>query len=159
MKSNNIRLIGSDGNQIGIVSKEEASRLAIKEGLDLVEMSPNANPPVVKMMDYGKYKFELSKKSKKEKKENIVKIKSIKFKLNINNNDIIIKVKKIDEFLSKGCKVKLHVILKGREIERKEFGFSILKNVFNYIKKSYKVESSPKLEGRDIISVIVPSEK
>lgn len=156
MKSNKIRLIGSDGKQIGIVSKEEAGNIATKEGLDLVEVSPNVNPPVVKIMDYGKYKFELNKRLKKEKKENIVKTKNIKFKLNINKNDIIIKVKKINTFLKKGYKVKIYIILKGREIEKKEIGLSILKNVFDYIEEDYKIECNNKMEGKNIISIITP---
>ena len=146
-----IRLIGQDGDQIGIVTTYEASKIAKEAGLDLVEVSPNANPKVVKLMDYGKYKYQMSK----IKKQKVVKTKDIKFRPNTSEHDCEIKIKKARGFLDKGNKVKMIINFRGREIEKPEFGFALIESILNYM-DDYKIEYEPKLEGRNIITVLSP---
>jgi translation initiation factor IF-3 len=148
---NKIRLIDKDGEQIGIVTLEEASKMAKDSGLDLVEVSPNANPQVVKLMDYGKYKYQISK----QKKQKVFKTKNVKFRPNTSDHDCEIKIKKVMDFLDKGNKVKLIVNFRGREVEKPEFGFELINSILNYM-DGYRVESEPKLEGNNITTVLSP---
>lgn len=151
MLKKKIRLIGPDGSQLGIMTENEAGYLANSKGLDLVEISPKANPPVVKLMDYGKFKYE---QAKKEKKGTAIKLKEIKFRPRTDVGDIDVKVKKIIGFLNKGYRVKLVVNFRGREIGNPKLGFDVLDKVFDMIDGDYKIDKKPKLEGRNIVAII-----
>ena len=148
---NKIRLIGPDGDQIGVVTTSEASILATEAGLDLVEVSPKAKPPVVKMMDYGKFKYQMSK----QKKQKAVKIKDVKFRPNISEHDCEVKIKRAAGFLDKGDKVRMIVNFRGREIENPQFGFDLINSILEYM-DGYRIESKPRLEGRNITTVLLP---
>lgn len=152
-----IRLIAEDGSQIGIVPIEEALKAAGDKGMDLVEISPKSNPPVCKIMDYGKYKYqlEISEKMKKKKQSQIV-VKEIKIRPKIDTNDLNTKRKQIEKFLSSGYRVKITVMFKGREIVHKELGMKILNELIEELKDKCVLELEPKLDGYNIIAVLTP---
>jgi translation initiation factor IF-3 len=152
-----IRLIAEDGSQIGIVTIEEALKAAGDKGMDLVEISPKSNPPVCKIMDYGKYKYqlEISEKMKKKKQSQIV-VKEIKIRPKIDTNDLNTKRKQIEKFLSSGYRVKITVMFKGREIVHKELGMKILNELIEELKDKCVLELEPKLDGYNIIAVLTP---
>ena len=152
-----IRLIAEDGSQIGIVPIEEALKAAGDKGMDLVEISPKSNPPVCKIMDYGKYKYqlEISEKMKKKKQSQIV-VKEIKIRPKIDTNDLNTKRKQIEKFLSSGYRVKITVRFKGREIVHKELGMKILNELIEELKDKCVLELEPKLDGYNIIAVLTP---
>jgi len=152
-----IRLIAEDGSQIGIVQIEEALKAAGDKGMDLVEISPKSNPPVCKIMDYGKYKYqlEISEKMKKKKQSQIV-VKEIKIRPKIDTNDLNTKRKQIEKFLSSGYRVKITVMFRGREIVHKELGMKILNELIQELKDKCVLELEPKLEGYNIIAVLTP---
>ncbi|HIH2762265.1 MAG TPA: translation initiation factor IF-3 [Candidatus Azoamicus sp.] len=128
IKSRQIRLIDEEGKQIGIITLEEGLKLAKELNLDLVEIQPKTTPPVVKLMDYGKFKFEINKKkSNIKKKQKEIKIKEIKFRPNTGTNDYMIKLKNIKKFLEEGNKVKITICFKGREIIHKKNGLDLIK--------------------------------
>jgi len=145
-----IRLIGPTGKQLGIMTESEAGVIATREGLDLVLVSPKAKPPVVKIMDYGKYKYEKAKSGKTKRG----KTKENKFRPRISEHDLEFKVKNIISFLNKGHKVKIIVNFRGREIENTKPGFTVLDNVLGMIDGDFNFEKQPKLEGRNIITII-----
>lgn len=149
--SKKIRLIGPEGSQLGIMTEREAGYLANKNGLDLVEVSPKANPPVIKMMDYGKFKYEQSKKSKKVVHS---KLKEVKFRPRTDVGDLEVKVKRAIKFLNQGHRVKLVVSFRGREIANAKSGFDLLDRVFEMMDGDYSFDKKPKLEGRNIVSII-----
>jgi translation initiation factor IF-3 len=152
-----VRLIGEDGNQIGIVTIEEAIKTAEDKGLDLVEISPKSRPPVCKIMDYGKYKYqlEISEKMKKKKQSQIV-VKEIKIRPKIDANDLNTKRKQIEKFLSSGYRVKITVMFRGREIVHKELGMNILNKLVEELKDRCVQELEPKLDGYNIITILTP---
>jgi translation initiation factor IF-3 len=152
-----IRLIAEDGSQIGIVPIEEALKAAGDKDMDLVEISPKSNPPVCKIMDYGKYKYqlEISEKMKKKKQSQIV-VKEIKIRPKIDTNDLNTKRKQIEKFLSSGYRVKITVMFKGREIVHKELGMKILNELIEELKDKCVLELEPKLDGYNIIAVLTP---
>jgi len=142
-----IRLIDPDGYS-GIISKEEAYNIANERGLNIIELSSNAKPPVWKIIDYGKFKYE----QKKRKKQKIIKIKNIKFRPNISKHDRDIKVSKINSFVHNGNKVKIIINYRGREINN--INFDLINSILDGITTSYKIESKPKLDGKNITTVI-----
>jgi len=152
-----IRLIAEDGSQIGIVPIEEALKAAGDKDMDLVEISPKSNPPVCKIMDYGKYKYqlEISEKMKKKKQSQIV-VKEIKIRPKIDTNDLNTKRKQIEKFLSSGYRVKITIMFKGREIVHKELGMKILNELIEELKDKCVLELEPKLDGYNIIAVLTP---
>lgn len=155
-----VRLISEEGKQIGIVPIREALKTAEERGLDLVEISPGSVPPVCKIVDYGKFKYELeiSEKLKKKKQSQII-IKEIKLRPKINVNDLNTKRKQIENFLSSGYKVKITIMFRGREIVHREFGMSILDKLLEELKGKCVLEVEPKMEGSNIITVLAPSLK
>ncbi len=150
-------MISEEGKQIGIVPIREALETAQKIGLDLVEISPESRPPVCKIMDYGKYKYklEISEKLKKKKQSQIV-LKEVKLRPKIDKNDLNIKRKQIEKFLSSGYKVKITIMFRGREIVHKEIGMSILEKLMNDLRDKYSLELEPKMDGYNIITVLSP---
>jgi translation initiation factor IF-3 len=150
-------VIGADGSQLGILRTEEAMRQAEEAGLDLVEISPKAVPPVCKIMDYGKFKYEKSKKEKDAKKhQSTVQLKEIKFRPKTDDHDLDFKVKHIRRFLMEGNKAKLVVIFRGREIVHPETGQDVLKRVVEVTSDIAQVEQPPMMEGRRMLMVIAP---
>lgn len=153
-----VRLIDALGGQVGIVSVDTARSMADESQLDLVEVAPNAKPPVCRIMDFGKYRFEQNKKLKeaKKKQKNIV-VKEIKFRPKIDNHDFMTKLKKVIEFLGKGCRVKVTIMFRGREMAYKERGKIILDRVIETIgDDKITVEQRIKTEGRNMMMTIAP---
>ena len=157
IREKELRLVGSDGEQLGVVSSAEARRVAEENDLDLVMISPNAKPPVCKIMDYGKYIYEQSKKEKEaKKKQKVVSIKEIRVSLTIEEHDIDIKAKNARKFLLDGDKVKITVRFRGREMELAHIGQKILDNFATKLDDVCLVEKKPKKEGRNMTMVLGP---
>jgi len=155
-----VRCIGEEGVQYGILSSQEALKLARTEGLDLVLISPNAKPPVCKVMDYGKFKYQQEKKKKEaKKKQKVVELKEIKLSIKIAQNDINYKVKHAVEFLEDEKHVKFRVFLKGREIGDPEAGVNVLLHVYEMIKEYGEMEKPPQAEGRYVNMIVLPKKK
>jgi translation initiation factor IF-3 len=152
-----VRVIGVDGEQIGIMATRDALRLAQEKGYDLVEVSPQAKPPVCKIMDYGKYKYELSKKAKDaKKKQRFWHLKEMRFRPKTEDHDYTFKMKHIREFLSQGNKVKVFVGFRGREMSHREFGQKIMERLQADLTDVGIVEQKPKMEGRSLTMTIMP---
>ena len=157
IRSPQVQVISSDGKNLGIVQTKKATEMAREEGLDLIEISPNANPPVCKIIDIGKYKYDLQKKANKaKKKQKIVNLKEIKLRPVTEIHDYNFKIKNAQKFLSKKDKVKFTVRFKGREMQHHHLGMELLKRVEDDLKKVGKLELSPKFEGRQMTMVIQP---
>ncbi|KIM05402.1 MAG: translation initiation factor IF-3 [Sulfurovum sp. AS07-7] len=160
IRSSELRLIGEEGEQLGILSKNEALSLAETKGLDLVVISPDATPPVAKIMDYSKHKYQLEKKKKEaKKKQKIIEVKEIKFSPNIAENDIAYKVKHGREFLEQGKHLKLRVFLRGREKGNPQAGVAVLKSVWEQLKDMANLDQDAKLEGSYINMYVTPLKK
>ena len=157
IRAGELRVISEDKGQIGIISKEEALKLAEEEGKDLVLISPDAKPPVAKIMDYGKYKYQQEKKKKEaRKKQKKIEVKEVKFSCKIAQNDIDYKVKHAREFLEKDKHVKLRVFLKGREMSTPELGVEVLNKIWPMLEDVATMEKPPTQEGRYISMYVVP---
>ena len=155
-----VRLIDGEGEQRGIVPILEALKLAKEQELDLVEVAPQANPPVCKILDYGKYRFELEKKLRdSKKKQKVLKLKEIRMQPKIADGDIEFKSKHIKEFLAEGNKVKVTVRFRGRELAHTDLGLEVLKEVLNRLEDDYTLEKQPAMEGRFMSMVVVPKVK
>lgn len=155
-----MRVIGHDGEQIGVISKAEALAKAEAAGLDLVMMSPNAKPPVCKIIDYGKYKYEQSKKANEaKKKQHVIQIKEVKVRASTDQHDLDVKLKRVVKFLEQGNKVKLSVRFRGREMAYTERGADQLRHIAEEVKELGKPDKMPKLEGRQMIMVLNPIKK
>lgn len=152
-----MRLIGATGEQLGIVSSKEALKIAEDAGLDLVKISPTANPPVCKIMNYGKYVFELSKKAKEAKKnQKTTEIKEIWLSMTIDVGDLQVKAKQTQKFLSSGNKVKVSIRMRGRQMAHQEIGVEVMKRFFEMVKDSGTIEKQPLTEGRNIWMMLAP---
>ena len=152
-----VQVIGSDGNNLGSMPINKAIELAKQEGLDLIEISPNANPPVCKIMDMGKYKYDLQKKANQaKKKQKIVSLKEIKLRPGTETHDYNFKIKNAKKFIIKGDKVKFTVKFKGREMQHAELGKNLMNRIIEETKDIAKVESQPKFEGRQMVMIIQP---
>jgi len=146
-----VRLISDDGKQLGIVSIDEAKRHADEVGKDLVEVSPNANPPVCRIMDYGKFRYEITKRDKTaRKKRHVIQIKEIKMRPEISDHDFRFKIKHAEEFIKRGDKVKFTLIFRGREIVHKDHGVAVLNRVIETLQDIAAVETAIHSEGRNI---------
>ncbi|MDD9727448.1 translation initiation factor IF-3 [Roseovarius sp. SK2] len=155
-----IRLIGAEGENVGVVTPERAMGMAEEAGLDLVEISPNANPPVCKIMDYGKYKYEQQKReSEARKKQKVIEVKEVKFRPNTDTHDYDVKMRNVFRFLENGDKVKITLRFRGREMAHQDLGRELLQRVAEDIKEIGKVENMPKMEGRQMIMIIAPGAK
>jgi len=152
-----IRLIDAHGEAVGIIATPEAQLKAQDAGLDLVEIAPNADPPVCRIMDYGKYLFEINKKqSIQKKKSKQQQLKEIKFRPATDIGDYNIKLRKINDFLEDGCKVKITVRFKGREIMHHELGLDLLRRVERDLMDTATIDTTPKSEGKQITMVVSP---
>ncbi len=153
----NIRVVGADGEMVGVVSVEEAIEMAYEVGLDLVEVSPNADPPVCKILDYGKFKYEKQKKQHEaRKKQKTIDVKEIKMRPSIDVHDYEVKMRNARRFLDDGDKVKITIRFRGREMAHQELGMKVLDRVREELDDLTKVEQFPKLEGRMMTMVIAP---
>ena len=151
-----LRLISGTGEQFGIISIQEALEHAEKSGLDLVEISPNATPPVCKLLDYGKYKYQQHKREKEnKKKQHVIQLKEIRFRPGTETHDLETKAKKIRSFLAAGNKVKVTVMYRGREMAHKEFGQKTLQQILTNLDDVAKTETQPKMEGRFLSVILV----
>ncbi|MFN4131642.1 MAG: translation initiation factor IF-3 [Caldimicrobium sp.] len=160
IKAKEVRLIGPDGKQIGIVPISEALRIAENYGLDLVEIAPSATPPVCKIMDFGQFLYQEAKKAKEaKKKQTVIEIKEIKLSPKTDKHDLEIKIKHILRFLEEKNKVKIRVVFKGRELSHPELADKVFATIFQAVEGKAQVESPPKLEGRQMIAVLAPLKK
>ena len=152
-----VRCIDPEGEQLGVIETIEAIRKAEDFGLDLVEVQPNADPPVCKILDYGKFKYEAQKRANEaRKKQKIIEIKEIKLRPNIDEHDYQVKMRNVQKFLHAGDKVKVTLRFRGREMAHQEIGANVLTRVREETDEFAKVEAMPKLEGRQMIMVLAP---
>ncbi len=152
-----VRLIDADGEQVGVVHIREALEMAEEAGLDLVEISPNAEPPVCKILDNGKFKYESQKrKAEARKKQKVIEVKEIKLRPGIDDNDYDVKMRAVQRFLDEGNKVKLTLRFRGREMAHQELGMDLLNKVRDQFAEITKIEQFPKMEGRQMTMVVVP---
>ena len=157
IRASEVQVINSEGKNLGTLSTREAIEIAKQEGLDLIEISPNANPPVCKIIDIGKYKYDLQKKANKaKKKQKIISLKEIKLRPVTEIHDYNFKIKNANKFLEKGDKVKFTVRFKGREMQHTHLGNELMNRIINDTATLGKVEVSPKFEGKQIIMIIQP---
>ena len=152
-----VRLIGPNNEQLGIFSSREAQEQAEEQNLDLVLMSPNAEPPVCKIIDYGKFKFDQAKKLKEQRKaQKTVEIKEIQLSMTIEKHDIDVKAKHAQKFLSSGDKVKVTIRMKGRQQARPEMGIEVMNTFFEVVKDFGVIEKAPEIMGRNIFMILAP---
>ena len=157
IRGGEIRLIGADGENVGVVSPARAMQMAEEAGLDLVEISPNAEPPVCKIMDFGKFKYEQQKReAEARRKQHIIEIKEIKFRPGTDIHDYEVKMRAVNKFLSEGDKVKITLRFRGREMAHQELGVELLNRVSADVANVAKVEQFPRLEGRQMVMMIAP---
>ncbi|GAB6157291.1 translation initiation factor IF-3 [Desulfotomaculum varum] len=150
-------MVDADNNQLGIMSVKEALRLAEERQLDLVEVAPQAKPPVCRIMDYGKFKYEQSKREKEaKKKQRIIQVKEVKLRPRIEEHDYIVKAKNAERFLKDGDKVKVTIMFRGREIVHTELGKKLLDRLAEDLKDLCIVERQAKLEGKNMIMILAP---
>ncbi len=151
-----VRLVDQDGNQVGIVPTDQAMEMAIEAGLDLVEVAPNSKPPVCRIMNYGKYKYEISKKQKQARKNrHIAHVKEIKMRSEISEHDYAFKLKHAIEFLKRGDKVKFTLVFRGREILHKDMGENVLRRIEKDLEDVATVEMHRKREGNNLAMIMV----
>ena len=152
-----VRLIGADGENIGVVSVQEAIQHSEEAGLDLVEISPNADPPVCKILDLGKFKYEVQKKrNEAKKKQKVIDVKEIKLRPNIDDHDYQVKMRSMHRFLSDGDKVKVTMRFRGREMNHQDIGVNLLHRVVDDTQKVAKIEQEAKMEGRQLVMIMAP---
>ena len=153
-------MIGADGEMVGVLSRDEALALAEEDGLDLVEIQPTADPPVCRIMDYGKFKFEAQKKANAaKKKQKIVEIKELKFRPTTDDGDYNIKLRNLRRFLEEGDKVKVNIRFKGREMAHQELGMQMAARIEKDLADEVVIEQRPRLEGRQMIMMVAPKRK
>jgi len=158
IRAREVRVISSNGEQLGILSINEALMKAQEEGVDLVEVASNANPPVCRLLDYGKYKYEL-KKQAGAKKQKIHSLKEVKFRPNIGRHDLDVKINRICEFLEDGNKTKIRIFFRGREIVHPEIGKDLADKILESVADVGAIDFPPKLEGKNLIMIISPKKK
>ena len=152
-----VQLIDENGENKGAIDLQDALEQAAEAGLDLVEISPNADPPVCKILDYGKYKFQAQKKAAEaRKKQKTVEVKEIKMRPNIDTHDYDVKMRSMKRFFEEGDKVKVTLRFRGREMAHQELGLALLHRVREQVEEMAKVEAEPKLEGRQMVMVLAP---
>ncbi len=152
-----MRVVDSRGQQLGIMDTKQALNLAYQEGLDLVEVAPNADPPVCKIMDYGKYVYQQQKKQQEAKKKQVqIQVKEVKLRPKTDEHDLNTKMNHIRRFLSKGDKCKVTINFRGREVLHKDQGEKMLKHIISSLEDIAKVEQGPKFEGRNMFAILAP---
>ena len=151
IRARELRVVGADGEQLGIMSKAEALKVAEEAGVDLVEISPNATPPVAKVIDWGKYQYQQMKQQKKNRQNNKAnELKQIRFGLKIGSGDLEIKLRKIREFLADGHKVKILIFYRGREMAHRELGYTLIERIIEALSDDAVVEQKPQMAGRNL---------
>ena len=157
IRSVQVRLIDQDGEMQGVMSARDAMLRAFSVGLDLLEISPNADPPVCKILDFGKYKYELQKKKNEaKKKQTVIEIKEIKVRPNIDENDYQVKMRAMKSFIEEGDKVKVTLRFRGREMAHQEIGIRVLERIRAELEAETKIEQMPRLENRQMVMVLSP---
>lgn len=157
IRAREVRLVGEEGEQLGIVQLRDAQRIAVEKSLDLVEIAPTAKPPVCKIMDYGKYKYEQAKRDKEaRKKQKTTELKEVKLRPNIEDHDFETKARNAQRFLNDGDKVKVTIMFRGREITHPELGRTLCLRLAEFCKAEANIERDPKLEGRNMIMILAP---
>lgn len=162
IRANQVRLLNDEKEMLGIVSRDEAFRMADEAGVDLICINPDASPPLCRLVDYSKYKYELEKASKVQKKkqrEGRIDIKELKLRPNTDVHDYQVRLRAAEKFLAKGDKVKLSVQFRGREMEFKEIGRDLFKRFLEDLGDSAQVEANPAMNGRTLVMVIAPAKK
>lgn len=156
IRARELRIVGQDNEQLGIMSSREALALAEEQKLDLVEIAPNAKPPVARIMDYGKYRYEQQKRDKEaKKKQKVVTIKEVKLRPHIEYHDFYVKMKSATKFLNSGNKVKVTIMFRGRELSHPEIGMSVLNRFADELKDVATIEKPAKLEGRNMTMILI----
>ncbi|WP_216850633.1 MULTISPECIES: translation initiation factor IF-3 [unclassified Acidisoma] len=157
IRSANVRLIDQDGEMAGVMTGREALQRAFQVGLDLLEISPNADPPVVKILDFGKFKYEQQKKKNEaKKKQKVIEIKEIKVRPNIDENDYQVKLRAMKSFIDEGDKVKVTLRFRGREMAHQDIGVRVLERIRADMDVQTKVEQMPRMENRQMVMVLTP---
>jgi len=155
IRASQLRVIDADGKQLGIISRSEALQLAEEQGLDLVEISPNADPPVVKIVDWGKYNYQKTKQQQANKRTaRSLDMKQMRFGLKIGDHDLEVKMKKVRSFLEAGHKVKITLVFRGRELAHKDIGFKLAERVITDFGDTIAVDQQPQLNGKQLSFVI-----
>jgi len=155
-----VRLIGTQGEQLGIVSSRQALQMAEEAEIDLVEIAPMATPPVCRLMDFGKFKYQEAKRAAEaRKKQKIVEVKEVKFRPGTDENDYQIKMRNVIKFLGEGDKAKITLRFRGREMAHQDIGMRVLERIKTELDQQAVVEQFPKMEGRQLIMVLAPSKK
>lgn len=150
-----MRVIDDEGNQLGVLSRSEALQAAADRGLDLVEISPDANPPVVKIVDWGKYNYQRTKQMQRSKRTaKALDLKQMRFGLKIGENDLSVKLRKVTDFLEAGHKVKLVIVYRGRELAHKELGFKLADKIIGQLGESIVVDQNPEFAGKQLNFVV-----
>ena len=152
-----LRLVDERGDMVGIVTRNEALEMAAQAGLDLVEIAPNADPPVCKILDFGKFKYEeQKKKNEAKKKQKVIEVKEIKLRPSIDDHDYDVKMRSVTKFIGEGDKVKVTMRFRGRELAHQEIGMNVLMRVKGDLDEIAKVEQFPRMEGRQLTMVVSP---
>jgi translation initiation factor IF-3 len=152
-----VRVIGHDGQQLGIIPVRKALELAALEHLDLVEVAPNADPPVCKIMDYGKFKYQQNKRSQEaKKKQTVIQVKEVKIRPKTDEHDLQVKIRHIKRFLGQKDKAKVTMLFRGREIAYSDQGMKVLDRIKEELKEETVIEQQPKMEGRNLIMILAP---
>lgn len=157
IRAREVRLISETGEALGVMSSRDALRIAQEHGYDLVEVAPTARPPVCRIMDYGKYKYEQSKRDREaRKKQKVVTIKEVKMRPNIEDHDFDVRRRQAESFLKEGDKIKATIMFRGREVVHSELGRAVLDRLLDAVKDLCVVERPPKLEGKNMIMILAP---
>ncbi|MDY0040920.1 MAG: translation initiation factor IF-3 [Desulforhabdus sp.] len=157
IRAQEVRVIGQDGTQLGILPLKKALDLAAEEELDLVEVAPGANPPVCKIMDYGKFKYQQSKRVQEaKKKQTVIQVKEVKVRPKTDEHDLQVKIRHIRRFLGQKDKAKVTIVFRGREIAYTDQGMKILERIEEDLKEEAVIEQHPKMEGRNMVMILAP---
>lgn len=157
IRAHEVRVIGKDGQQLGVLPIKKALELAALDQLDLVEVAPNAEPPVCKIMDYGKFKYQQSKRTQEaKKKQTVIQVKEVKVRPKTDEHDLQTKIKNIRRFLGQKDKAKVTILFRGREIAYADQGVKVLERIKEELKEEAVVEQSPKMEGRNLVMILAP---
>jgi len=156
IRATEVRVIGPTGDQVGVMPVANALKLAVQQGLDLVEVSPEARPPVCRIIDFGKFRYEQAKKHKGEGKTSASKLKELKFHINISENDYSIKVRHASEFLQKNMRVKASLFFRGREMQHQEYGLQLIRRVIQDLGPFGHTDTPPRLLGKNLHVILVP---
>ncbi|MFP5213908.1 MAG: translation initiation factor IF-3 [Acidobacteriota bacterium] len=157
IRAQEVRVIGHDGEQLGVLPLKKALEIAAQAELDLVEVAPNADPPVCKIMDYGKFKYQQNKRTQEaKKKQTVIQVKEVKLRPKTDEHDLQTKMKNIKRFLAQKDKAKVTILFRGREIAYSDQGFKVMERILEELKEEATVEQAPKMEGRNMVMILAP---